>query len=89
MPLQLDDLAALERYLYDPVHLDGDFGILPHLAKLSAVHLSDDMDPELNGKIRGNAPEEGREVSTVGPTPRRNTQQADPIQRLTAQCCSA
>lgn len=44
-------MAALERYLYDPVHLDGDFGILPHLAKLSAVHLSDDMDPELNGKI--------------------------------------
>jgi hypothetical protein len=44
-------LAALERYLYDPVHLDGDFGILPHLAKLSAVRLSDDMDTELNGKI--------------------------------------
>jgi hypothetical protein len=78
-------LAALERYLYDPVHLDGDFGILP----ISRNRLSDDIDPELNGKIRGNAPEEGREVSTVGPTPRRNNQQADPIQRLTAQCCSA
>ena len=40
-------MAALERYLYDPVHLDGDFGILP----ISRNRLSDDMDPELNGKI--------------------------------------
>ncbi|WP_345439062.1 hypothetical protein [Actinoallomurus vinaceus] len=47
----IEDLAALERYMYDPVHLEGDFGILPHLARLSAVRLSDDMDPELGGKI--------------------------------------
>ncbi|MCC5575923.1 Dabb family protein [Microtetraspora sp. AC03309] len=47
----VEDLAALERYMYDPVHLDGDPGILPHLARLSAVRLSDDTDPELAGKI--------------------------------------
>ncbi|MEV0402896.1 Dabb family protein [Actinoallomurus sp. NPDC050550] len=47
----IEDLAALERYLYDPVHLEGDFGILLHLARLSAVRLSDDMDPQLGGKI--------------------------------------
>ena len=47
----IEDLGALERYMYDPVHLSGDFGILPHLARLSAVRLSDDMDPELGGKI--------------------------------------
>ncbi|MCO6008372.1 Dabb family protein [Actinoallomurus purpureus] len=45
------DLAALERYMYDPVHLEGDFGILPHLARLSAVRLSDDMNIELGGEI--------------------------------------
>ncbi|RKT87866.1 Stress responsive A/B Barrel Domain [Saccharopolyspora antimicrobica] len=45
------DLVALRRYLYDPVHLDGDLEILPHLARLSALQLSDDMDPELKEKI--------------------------------------
>ncbi|NED11848.1 Dabb family protein [Streptomyces sp. SID9124] len=45
------DLAALERYLHDPVHLEGDFLILPRLARLSAVRFSDDMDPELGEKI--------------------------------------
>jgi hypothetical protein len=47
----IEDLPALERYMYDPVHLEGDFGILPHLARLSAVRLSDDMDPELGDRI--------------------------------------
>ncbi|MCI2419779.1 Dabb family protein [Saccharopolyspora sp. K220] len=47
----VEDLAALERYFYDPVHLDGDFLILPHLARLSAVRLSDDPDPELGAQI--------------------------------------
>ncbi|WP_326821237.1 Dabb family protein [Streptosporangium sp. NBC_01756] len=47
----IEDLAALERYLYDQVHLDGDSGILPYFARLSAVRLSDDTDPELNEKI--------------------------------------
>jgi len=45
------DLDALERYMYDPVHLDGDFLILPHFARLSAVRLSDDADPELSAKV--------------------------------------
>lgn len=47
----VEDLAALERYMYDPVHLAGDHDILPRLARLSAVRLSDDPDPELNAKI--------------------------------------
>jgi hypothetical protein len=45
------DLAALERYLYDPVHLEGDHTILPRLARLHAVRFSDDPDPELTDKI--------------------------------------
>ncbi|MFB9462135.1 Dabb family protein [Streptomyces cinereospinus] len=45
------DLAALERYLHDPVHLEGDSTILPRLARLSAVRFSDDMDPGLGEKI--------------------------------------
>jgi hypothetical protein len=45
------DLAALERYMYDPVHLEGDPEILPHLARLSQIRLSDDPDPALAEKI--------------------------------------
>jgi hypothetical protein len=45
------DLAALERYLHDPVHLEGDSVILPRLARLSAVRFSDDTDPGLGEKI--------------------------------------
>lgn len=45
------DLAALERYMYDPVHLEGDFVILPRLARLSAVRFSDDPSPELAARI--------------------------------------
>lgn len=45
------DLRALKRYLYDPVHLEGDFRILPRLARLSSVRFSDDPDPELSGRI--------------------------------------
>ncbi|WP_433214983.1 Dabb family protein [Microtetraspora malaysiensis] len=47
----VEDLAALERYMYEPVHLEGDSTILPRLSRLSAVRLSDDPDPELSGKI--------------------------------------
>ncbi|MBE3013571.1 Dabb family protein [Microbispora sp. NEAU-D428] len=47
----VEDLAALERYMYDPVHLEGDPHILPRLARLSAVRLSDDLDPGLHEKI--------------------------------------
>lgn len=45
------DLDALRRYFYDPVHLEGDHQILPTLARLSAVRLADDPDPDLNAKI--------------------------------------
>ncbi|MGK5553914.1 Dabb family protein [Actinomadura kijaniata] len=47
----VEDLEALRRYLYDPVHLEGDLTILPRLARLSPARLSDDPDPGLNGKI--------------------------------------
>lgn len=45
------DLAALKRYMHDPVHLAGDPSIIPRLAKLSAVRFSDDPDPEIDRKI--------------------------------------
>jgi hypothetical protein len=47
----VEDLAALERYMHDQVHLDGDLVILPRLARLSAVRLSDDPDPGLGEKV--------------------------------------
>lgn len=45
------DLAALERYMHDPVHVNGDEYILPRLAKQHAVRFSDDSDPELPQQI--------------------------------------
>ncbi|MBO7936812.1 Dabb family protein [Streptomyces antibioticus] len=46
------DLAALERYMHDPVHLAGDPEILPHLARIRiGPDVSDDMDPGLAGEI--------------------------------------
>jgi hypothetical protein len=58
-----EDLAALERYLYDPVHLAGDPEIVPHFAKLHVgPELSDDMDPELGAKI---AAMHDRKMATV------------------------
>ncbi|MEV0360414.1 Dabb family protein [Nocardia sp. NPDC050697] len=46
------DLAALERYLHDPVHLAGDPEIVPHFARLGVgPEVSDDPDPELPAKI--------------------------------------
>jgi hypothetical protein len=47
----VEDLAALERYLHDPVHLAGDDVILPSLARLSAVRFTDDADPATGAKI--------------------------------------
>ncbi|MGK3203209.1 Dabb family protein [Amycolatopsis sp. MEPSY49] len=47
----VEDLAALERYLHDPVHLAGDDVILPALARLSAVRFTDDTDPGTGTKI--------------------------------------
>jgi hypothetical protein len=47
-----EDLAAFERYLYDPAHLEGDPHIVPHFKKLAiGPELSDDMDPDLSEKI--------------------------------------
>ncbi|MFC3964767.1 Dabb family protein [Nocardia jiangsuensis] len=46
------DLAALERYLHDPVHLAGDPEIVPHFARLAVgPDVSDDPDPALQAKI--------------------------------------
>ncbi len=45
------DLAALERYLRQPAHREGDELFLPLLAKLARSASSDDMDPELRDKI--------------------------------------
>ncbi|WKX73590.1 Dabb family protein [Streptomyces sp. XD-27] len=48
----IKDLAALERYMYDPVHLAGDPEIIPHLARIAiGPDLSDDMDPALADEI--------------------------------------
>ncbi|WP_410604691.1 Dabb family protein [Amycolatopsis sp. lyj-90] len=48
----LADLDAVERYMYDPVHLAHDPEILPHLAKLHVgIAASDDPDPNLFTKI--------------------------------------
>ncbi|MGW6909116.1 Dabb family protein [Streptomyces sp. NPDC054940] len=48
----IEDLAALERYMHDPVHLAGDPEILPHLAKISiGPDVSDDMAQELADEI--------------------------------------
>lgn len=45
------DLAALENYMHDPVHLAGDDVILPRIARLSAVRFSDDGDPDIGAKV--------------------------------------
>ncbi|ORA26308.1 Dabb family protein [Mycobacterium aquaticum] len=47
-----EDLNAFERYLYEPVHLEGDPQIVPHFKKLAiGPEMSDDMDPDLNAKV--------------------------------------
>lgn len=45
------DLAGLEKYMHDPVHLAGDDVILPRIARLSAVRFSDDGDPDIGAKV--------------------------------------
>ncbi|WP_405657320.1 hypothetical protein [Streptomyces sp. RK9] len=48
----IEDLPALERYMYDPVHLAGDLEIIPHLARIAVgPDVSDDMDPALAGRL--------------------------------------
>lgn len=46
------DLAALEGFLLrEPLHPAADLKILPHVAKFSAIDLSDDADATLRAKI--------------------------------------
>ncbi|MEV1010802.1 Dabb family protein [Streptomyces sp. NPDC049881] len=47
----LQDLDALERYLHDPAHIDGDWTILPRLARLSAVRFTDDPAPDTAARV--------------------------------------
>lgn len=47
----IPDLAALERYLSQPAHREGDAIFLPLLAKLARSASSDDLDPALRDKI--------------------------------------
>jgi len=47
-----EDLAAFERYLYEPAHLAGDPQVVPHFKKVAiGPEMSDDMDPDLAAKI--------------------------------------
>ncbi|MER5889705.1 Dabb family protein [Streptomyces sp. NPDC001941] len=46
------DLEALERYMHEPVHIDGDWVIIPHLQKLAAFRFSDDPAPDLDARIQ-------------------------------------
>lgn len=48
----IEDLAALERYMHDPVHLAGDPQIIPHFQKIAiGPDVSDEQDPELRDRI--------------------------------------
>ncbi|WP_052852845.1 Dabb family protein [Streptomyces avicenniae] len=47
----VQDLTALEHYMNDPVHIEGDWTILPRIARLSAVRFTDDPDPEIGPRI--------------------------------------
>lgn len=47
----LEDLDALERYIWHPDHIAGDFIFIPRLARLASIRFSDDPDPELPGKL--------------------------------------
>jgi hypothetical protein len=47
----LEDLTALEEYLYHPDHIAGDFVYIPRLARLASIRFSDDDDPGLAGQL--------------------------------------
>lgn len=48
----IPDLAALRRYMHDPVHLAGDPQILPYLSRIAiGPDLSDDLAPGLGADI--------------------------------------
>ncbi|MFD7552632.1 Dabb family protein [Streptomyces sp. NPDC059816] len=66
------DLDALERYLYDPVHLRGDDVVIPRLARLVSLRLSDDPAPDLEERIaalhrgkRAKYPEWARQLDAI------------------------
>ncbi|WP_067810874.1 Dabb family protein [Nocardia beijingensis] len=69
----LADLDAVERYMYDPVHLAGDPQIIPHLDTLIiGPDASDDPDPDLGAKLQAlherkvaEYPEWGRLMETI------------------------
>ena len=47
-----EDLAAFDRYLYEPVHLASDPEVVPHFKKVwIGPEMSDDMDPDLAAKV--------------------------------------
>ncbi|MCE7008693.1 Dabb family protein [Kibdelosporangium philippinense] len=62
----IEDLAALERYLYDPVNIDGEWQIFPHLGRLAGVRLSDDLDPGLSEKITAMARKKFEDYPELG-----------------------
>jgi hypothetical protein len=47
----LADLAALDRFMYEPVHRDADFIVHPHMAQMDAFDVTDDDEPDLGAKI--------------------------------------
>jgi hypothetical protein len=49
----LADLAALERFMYEPIHRDADFIVHPLMARMDAFDISDDDGPDLDAKIMG------------------------------------
>ncbi|MFE2937506.1 Dabb family protein [Streptomyces sp. NPDC059255] len=72
----IEDLAAMERYMNDPVLIEGDLGVFPHLERLSPVRLSDDMDPGLAERITelhlarvARSPEWARLLESIPDTP--------------------
>ncbi|HEV7753514.1 MAG TPA: Dabb family protein [Baekduia sp.] len=47
-----DDLAALEHYmLHEPSHKEADFLIMPRVARMAAVDVTDDDDPALRATV--------------------------------------
>lgn len=47
----IKDLDALDRYMNDPLHMEGDFVFAPLVAKLAIFDMSDDGDPDLGAEV--------------------------------------
>lgn len=47
----IKDLAALDRYMNDPLHMEGDFVFAPLVARIAISDMSDDPDPELGAEV--------------------------------------